>query len=245
MTDLPPTSLPPMRRWLKPAIFLLTVAAVVLLTVQYSEEFSLKNLAQRETALRRSIADNPWPVYGGAFLLYVLLTGLSLPGAVPLSMAYGWFFGFWPAVVIVSFGSSIGATIAFLLSRFLFRDFVQRLFGDRLERFNAALQRDGALYLFTLRLIPGVPYLVVNTVMGLTPMKLWTFYWVSQLGMLAGTMVFVYAGSTVGSLEEIEEKGVTGLIHPQTVIAFVLLAVFSIVVNWLFKRMQRRRAAKE
>lgn len=241
MTDSPPSSAPRIRRWLKPAILLLTVVFVVLLTRDYGEEFSLKNLAQRETALRRSIAGNPWPVYGGAFFLYVLLTGLSLPGAVPLSMAYGWFFGFWPAVVIVSFGSSIGATIAFLFSRFLFRDFFQGLFGDRLEKFNASLQRDGAIYLFTLRLIPAVPYFVINVVMGLTPIKTWTFYWVSQLGMLAGTMVFVYAGSTVGTLEEIEQKGVKGLIYPQTALAFVLLATFSIAVNWLFKRLPARK----
>lgn len=244
MTDLPPATSSRLRRWFKPIVFLLMVAAMCLLAVQYGEEHSLKDLAQREALLRRSIADNPWPVYGGALLAYVLLVGLSLPGAVPLAMAYGWFFGFVPAVVIVSFGSSIGATIAFLVSRFLLRDFFQGLFGERLEKFNAALQRDGAFYLFTLRLIPGVPYLVINTVMGLTPIKTWTFYWVSQLGMLAPAMVFIYTGSSIGSLEEIEQKGIRGVLHPQSFLALMMLATFSISVNWLFKWMQTRQAVK-
>lgn len=242
--DPSPRSSPPTTRWLRPVVFLATAASTVTLAMQFGEELSLESLARRESALRQLVAEHPWPVYGGAFLLYVIVTGLSLPGAGVMSLAYGWFFNFGPALVIVSFGSTVGATIAFLLSRFLFRDSVQRLFGDRLAKFNEALRRDGAFYLFTLRLIPGVPYFIINAVMGLTPIKAWTFYWVSQLGMLAGTVVFVYAGSSVGSLEELAEKGPKGLIHPQTVVAFALLAAFSIAVNRAFKLLQARRNAE-
>ena len=118
---------------------------------------------------------------------------------------YGWYFGLAPAVILVSFASTSGATIAFLLSRYLFRDAIQTRFRDQLAKFNQALQREGAFYLFTLRLIPAVPFFVINVVMGLTPIRTLTFWWVSQVGMLAGTIVYVYAGSTIPSLAHLAD----------------------------------------
>ncbi|HTS51648.1 MAG TPA: TVP38/TMEM64 family protein, partial [Burkholderiales bacterium] len=125
------------------------------------------------------------------FVIYVAVTGLSLPGAAILTLAGGAIFGLLWGTLIVSFASSMGATIAFLASRFLFRDAIQRRFGDKLRAVNAGMHEEGAFYLFTLRLVPAFPFFVINLVMGLTPMKTRTFYWVSQIGMLLGTVVYV------------------------------------------------------
>jgi uncharacterized membrane protein YdjX (TVP38/TMEM64 family) len=154
----------------------------------------------RETGLREFQTNHPVLVYLMAFLIYVCVTGLSLPGAAALTLVYGWYFGLLPGVILVSFASTTGATVAFLFSRFIFRDAIRNRFAERLVKFDQALQLEGAFYLFTLRLIPIVPFFVINLVMGLTRLKIWTFWWVSQLGMLAGTIVYVYAGSTLPSL---------------------------------------------
>ena len=155
-----------------------------------------------------------------------------------MSLVCGWFFGFWRGVVIVSFASTAGATMAFLLSRYLFRDTIQNRFGDRLERFNRALESEGAFYLFTLRMIPAVPFFVINVVMGLTPIRLWTFWWVSQLGMLAATCVYVYAGAQVPSLPDLAEQGVAGILTPRLAAALVLLGVFPLAVRLIFNHLR-------
>ncbi len=187
-------------------------------------------------------------VYGLALLVYVVVTGLSLPGATVLTLVYGWYFGFIRGVVLVSFASTMGATLAFLLSRFLFRDAIQRRFGDRLAKFNEALEREGPFFLFTLRLIPAVPFFVINAVMGLTPIRTRTFWWVSQLGMFAGTIVYVYAGSSVPSLRTLSDNGINAVFTPiqltQIVIAFGLLGVFPLAVRWMMKLASRGRSSK-
>ena len=189
--------------------------------------------------LQQARTEYPVVVYAGAFLLYVIVTGLSLPGAALMTLAYGWMFGFWRGLILVSISSTTGATLAFLLSRYLLRDFVQQRFGTRLEGFNAALRREGAFYLFMLRLIPAVPFFVVNAGMGLTPIAVRTFWWVSQLGMLPGTMVYVYAGTSLPGLEELKNPSVTKILSPQLLIAFTLLGLFPLVVRkalqWLGK----------
>ncbi len=196
-------------------VFLLVAAAAVIGYWQFGDAITLENLADRETALREAKANAPWLVFGTGFLIYVLVTGLSLPGAAVLTIAAGWFFGLWQGTLLASFASTTGATLAFLFSRFLFRDTIQRRFGDRLRKFNAALEKEGPFYLFTLRLIPAVPFFVINIVMGLTPIRARTFWWVSQLGMLAGTIVFVYAGAAVPSLAELAERGIGGILTDQ------------------------------
>jgi uncharacterized membrane protein YdjX (TVP38/TMEM64 family) len=127
--------------------------------------------------------------------VYIPVVALNLPGAVVLGLAAGALFGTLAGTVIISFVSSIGASLACLLSRYLLRDWVQRRFGEKLKKVNAGIQAEGAFYLFALRLMPVIPFFVINLVMGLTSLRLWTFYWVSQLGMLPGTVVFVNAGS--------------------------------------------------
>jgi pyruvate/2-oxoglutarate dehydrogenase complex dihydrolipoamide dehydrogenase (E3) component/uncharacterized membrane protein YdjX (TVP38/TMEM64 family) len=172
----------------------------------------------------------------GFFGLYVLATALSLPGAVILTLAAGALFGLAGGTLIVSFASSLGATLAFLASRYLLRDSVQARFGDRLKAINDGMAKDGALYLFTLRLIPVFPFFLVNLLMGLTPIRTGTYYWVSQLGMLAGTLVYVNAGTQLAQLSSL-----SGILSPGVLMSFVLLGAFPMIAKAVLGFLQRRR----
>ncbi len=229
----------------KAGLFLLVAVIVIVAYTQFGDLLSLENLAKQETQLRTFQADHPVLVYGAAFLVYVVLTGLSLPGAAVLTLVYGWYFGLVRGLVLVSFASTAGATMAFLLSRFLFRDAIQNRFGERLKNFNESLEKEGPFFLFTLRLIPAVPFFVINAVMGLTPIRTRTFWWVSQLGMLAGTAVYVYAGSSVPDLKTLADDGIGAVFSPrqlgQIASAFVLLGLFPLIVRFTMKFVQRKR----
>lgn len=211
----------------------------------FGEELSLESLAEREAQFRQFQEQQPLLVYASAFAIYVIVTGLSIPGAAALTLAYGWYFGLLPGVLLVSFASTAGATLAFLLSRFLFHDAFQNRFGDRLTKFNNAWERDGPFFLFTLRLIPTVPFFVINAVMGLTSIRVLTFWWISQIGMLPATIVYVYAGSSVPSLDVLAEDGVQAIFSPtqltQIITAFVLLGAFPLVVRYLFRLLSPRK----
>lgn len=228
--------------WFKILIFGVVVAAVTVGYTQFGAALSPKALAERESELRDFQDEHPVLVYGIAFAIYAGATGLSLPGAAGLSMLFAWYFGFLRGLVLVSFASTSGASIAFLLSRYLFRDAVQSRFGDRLAAFNDALAKEGSFYLFTLRLIPAFPFWMINLVMGLTPMKTRTFWWVSQLGMFPGTCVYLYAGSSIPDLQTLADKGIGAVLSPRQLIpiliAFGLLGVFPLVVKKLMQRFQ-------
>ena len=206
---------------------------------QFGDYLKLNYLATQETQLREFQQQYPVLVFGVAFFIYVMVTGLSLPGAAPLTLLYGWYFGFGPTLILVSFASTAGATISFLTSRYLLRGSIEQKFGDRLQTFNQHLKSDGAFYLFTLRLIPVVPFFVINLVMGLTPLSTRTYWWVSQLGMLPGTAVYVYAGSSVPNLSQLAEQGAAAVLSPQQLlqifIAFALLGTFPLLVKLLLK----------
>ncbi|QDT12440.1 TVP38/TMEM64 family protein [Planctomycetes bacterium K23_9] len=227
-------------RWIKPIVLISVVVVIGVLFFQYRDAISLEYLAERESQLREFQSRHPWLVFGVAFLVYVLVTGLSLPGAAALTLVFGWYFGFGPALIMISFASTIGATLAFLLSRYLLGEWVQSKFGNRLGTFNQHLDEQGAFYLFSLRLVPAVPFFVINLVMGLTKMKTWTFYWVSQVGMLLGTAVFVYAGSRVPDLNTLADEGVGAVFSTsqllQIFVAFTLLGVFPLVAKFLLNR---------
>ena len=202
---------------------------------------SLEVFAQQETKLRALLQSDPVLVLGGAFLIYVLVAGLSIPGgATGLSLVYAWFFKFWLALVLISFASTAGATAAFLIARYLLRDSVQNRFGRRLKIFNQSFENEGAFYLFTLRLIPAIPFFVTNLLMGLTKIKVTTFWWVSQIGMLAGTCVYVYAGSSIPNLNTLQAEGVSAVFTASQVtqftIAFALLGCFPILVKKIISR---------
>lgn len=168
--------------------------------------------------------------------IYIAVTALSLPGAVPLTLAAGALFGFVTGTVMVSFASTIGATLACAASRFVFRDWVQRRFGERLETVNRGIDREGKFYLFTLRLIPLFPFFVINLVMGLTRIPLAGFYWVSQVGMLPGTMVYVNAGRELGRLESL-----SGILSPGLIASFALLGLFPITAKKLITLYRKGR----
>lgn len=222
--------------WKKLLVVAVVVTAGSIGYFQFRDTLTLQYLAAQDAELRSLQQDHPVLVYGVAFLIYVAVTGLSLPGATVLTLTCGWFFGFWRGMLLVSFASTAGATVAFLVSRFLLRDSIQRRFGDRLTTFNQALEREGAFYLFMLRLIPAVPFFVINVVMGLTPLKTTTYWWVSQLGMLPGTAVYVYAGASVPNLATLAEKGAQGILSPQLLVAFILLGIVPLALKKVVQR---------
>lgn len=184
---------------------------------------SIKNGHARFELLRET---SPWQVALGFFALYVAVTALSLPGAAIMTLAGGALFGLASGTLLVSFASSIGATLAFLTSRFVLRDSVQRRFGTRLKPINEGMQRDGAFYLFTLRLVPVFPFFLINLLAGLTPIRTWTFYWVSQVGMIAGTLVYVNAGTQLSRIESL-----AGIVSPQVLVSLVLLGLFPLIAK--------------
>ena len=179
---------------------------------------------------------NPVLVLGGFFLAYVAVTGLSLPGAALMTLLAGALFGLVTGTILVSFASTIGATLAFLASRFIFRDSVQRKFGKRLDAINEGIRREGSFYLFALRLVPAFPFFVINLVMGLTSMKVWTFFWVSQLGMLAGTIVYVNAGTQLAQIDALGD-----IVSVQLLAAFALLGLFPLLARWILGAMKKRK----
>lgn len=174
---------------------------------------------------------------GGLFLLlYVLVTALSLPGAAVMTIAAGALFGLAWGTVLVSFASSIGATLAFMVSRYLMRDSVQKRFGDRLQAVNDGIEKGGAFYLFTLRLVPVFPFFLINLLMGLTPIRAVTFYWVSQVGMLAGTLVYVNAGTQLAQLDSL-----SGILSPSLLLSFALLGIFPLIAKKILSVIKARR----
>ena len=182
---------------------------------------SLENFKASQADIVAAKDANPVLYISGFFLLYVAVTGLSIPGAAIMTLIAGALFGVLIGTIIVSFASTMGATLAFLSARFVLRDWVQGKFGVRLRAIDEGLEKDGAFYLFTLRLIPVFPFFVINLLMGLTRIKTRTFFWVSQLGMLPATIVFVNAGTQISRIES-----TAGLLSPTLIASFVALALF-------------------
>ena len=197
---------------------------------------SLEALKARQSELEMLYRSHPGTVIGVFFAVYVGVTAVSLPGATIMTLAGGALFGLLVGTVIVSFASSIGATLAFLMSRFVLRDSVNARFGALLADFDKGVAREGALYLFTLRLVPLFPFFVINLLMGLTKMKAGTFYWVSQIGMLAGTIVYVNAGTQLAGIDSLK-----GILSPGLLGSFVLLGVFPIVAKKIVDAIRARR----
>jgi len=164
----------------------------------------------------------------------VLVAAFSLPAAGLLTVASGAILGFWNGVFVVSFASTIGATGAFLMARYLFYDAIQAKFGDRLTAINNGIQREGAFYVFGLRLVPLFPFFVVNVVLGLTKIKTWTFYWASQIGMLAGSAVYVNAGTQLANIDSLGD-----IASPKLIASFVLLGVFPILAKYLLNFLKK------
>ena len=197
---------------------------------------NLRTLKEQQAAIQAFQAAQPLLSIVIYFLVYVVATALSLPGAALLTLAGGAVFGLLWGTVIVSFASTVGATLAFLMSRFLLRDWVERRFGQRLTAIDQGVRREGAFYLFTLRLVPVFPFFLINLLFGLTGMKARTFYWVSQIGMLAGTVVYVNAGTQLGKLESL-----SGILSPALLGSFALLGIFPLIARRIVEVIRRNR----
>ena len=211
---------------------LLIVALIALVAAFFALDLgrflSLDAIRARQADLAALYAERPIAMIGAYFAIYVVVTALSLPGATILTLAGGAVFGLVVGTFVVSFASSVGATLAFLASRYVLRDAVRRRFGTRLAAVDAGLAKDGAYYLLTLRLVPLVPFFVINLVLGLTRMKVATFYLVSQLGMLAGTLVYVNAGTALAQIHTLR-----GILSPALLGSLVLLGVFPLLAKKL------------
>ncbi|RME65897.1 MAG: pyridine nucleotide-disulfide oxidoreductase, partial [Alphaproteobacteria bacterium] len=211
------------------------IAAFFILDLQ--RYLTLESLKQSQESLAALRAERPFAMLGGFFAVYVAVTALSLPGAAIMTLAAGALFGLLTGTVLVSFASSIGATLAFLVARYVLRSAVKRRFAERMAAIDAGVKRDGGFYLFTLRLVPIFPFFIINLAMGLTAMKTWTFYWVSQVGMLAGTIVYVNAGTQLAQVRSLGD-----ILSPELIGSFVLLGIFPWIARKIGRVLQTRRA---
>jgi len=213
----------------KPRLYLLIIITLLIGTFYYfdlHQLLTLNNLKSQQETIVAYRNEHPILLTAIYALVYIAVTGLSLPGATILTLGGGAVFGLLWGTLLVSFASSIGATLAFLAARFLFRDTVNAKFGHQLKEIDAGVARDGAFYLFTVRLVPLIPFFIINLLMGLTVIKTRTFYWVSQVGMLAGTVVYVNAGTQLAKIESL-----SGILSPALVGSFALLGVFPFIAK--------------
>lgn len=214
---------------LKNKIIILTIVVLGFIAFRYFElgqYLTLDYLKASQEKFQALYQSNRFLVVGAYMGIYIAVTALSLPGAAVLTLAGGGLFGLVVGTIAVSFASTIGATLACMVSRFLLREWVQNKFGDRLATINTGIEKEGAFYLFSLRLVPIFPFFVINLLMGLTRMRLFTYYWVSQIGMLAGTIVYVNAGKELAKIDSL-----SGIMSPGVLISFVILGLFPIGVK--------------
>ena len=219
-------------------LLLATVIAIVVILLLFFDlhhYLTLEYLKSSKAKLNFYYQDNPLLVLGAYFVVYLASTAFSLPGAAVLSLAGGALFGLTAGTLLVSFASTIGATLAMLIARVLLRDWVQNRFAAQMKTINSGMLKEGAFYLFTMRLLPAVPFFVINLVMGLTPLRTVTFFWVSQLGMLPGTLVYVNAGSELGKIQTIDD-----ILSPSLIISFVLLGIFPLLVKKILAAIQAK-----
>ncbi|MEA3155050.1 MAG: hypothetical protein QOK44_2639 [Betaproteobacteria bacterium] len=220
-----------MTRWKLLLLIALILAIAAFFALGLNRYFSLESFRSQRAIIDAYVSASPAKAGFLFFLIYIAVTGLSLPGAAVMTLIAGALFGIVRGTAIVSFAAALGATLAFLVSRFVLRDWVQKRFGNRLNAINSGIARDGAFYLFALRLVPVFPFFVINLLMGITSIRTWTFYWVSQLGMVAGTIVFVYAGTQLGQFQ----------ISWQLLFALSLLGIFPLAAKKVLDALKRRK----
>jgi uncharacterized membrane protein YdjX (TVP38/TMEM64 family) len=223
---------------------LIVIALIAVIAVfrflNLGDYLSLSYIKESQEKFQILYAEQRVMVIAIYMLIYVLVTSLSLPGAAVMTLAAGALFGLITGTIVVSFASSIGATLACIVSRFILRDWVQGKFGDRLHTINEGIEKEGAFYLFTLRLIPVFPFWLINLVMGLTKMPLRTFYVVSQIGMLLGTIVYVNAGKELAKIDSL-----SGILSPGLIFSFILLGVFPLITKKLLGWYKHRKGLRE
>ncbi len=214
--------------WLgKAAVVGLIVLGIIAFRIfDLGQYLSLDYLKASQDRLHALYQAHRFAVVSAYMGVYIAVTALSLPGAVVMTLAGGGLFGLGVGTVVVSFASTIGATLACFVSRFLLREWVQGKFGDRLATIDAGVEREGAFYLFSLRLVPIFPFFIINLLMGLTRMRLFTFFWVSQIGMLPGTLAYVNAGKELAQIDSL-----SGILSPGVLISFAVLGLFPITAK--------------
>ncbi|PQJ45634.1 TVP38/TMEM64 family protein [Vibrio campbellii] len=212
---------------------LILVATILFLGVNFGQYLTLENAKAQQEALNSFIDQNF--IYAAAtyFFAYIAITAFSIPGAAVVTLLGAALFGFWTSLLLVSFASTIGATIAFLSSRYLLREWVQSKFGSKLSAINQGVEKDGAFYLFSLRLIPVFPFFLINLLMGLTPMTIARFYLTSQIGMLPGTAVYLNAGTQLATIDSL-----SGIVSPTVLASFALLGLFPIIAKWVMNKVR-------
>ncbi|CAV18198.1 hypothetical protein VS_1086 [Vibrio atlanticus] len=215
------------------------VITIVLLGVNFGQYLTLENAKAQQAVLNDYIESNFIAAAAIYFVAYVMITAFSIPGAAVVTLLGAALFGFWNSLLLVSFASAIGATLAFLSSRYLLRDWIQTKFGDKLATINKGVEKDGAFYLFSLRLIPVFPFFLINLLMGLTPMSVSRYYITSQIGMLPGTAVFLNAGTQLAEIDSL-----SGIVSPSVLLSFALLGVFPIIAKWLMNKFRSAPVAE-
>lgn len=224
----------------KIAIVVVILALIAVFKIfNLGDYLTLSYIKEQQNEFNQYYDKHPIAVIGLYMMLYILVTSLSLPGAAIMTLAGGALFGLLVGTIVVSFSSTIGATLACFVSRFILRDWVQGKFADKLKTVNEGVEKEGAFYLFTLRLIPIFPFWLINLVMGLTKMRLLTFYWVSQIGMLAGTIVYVNAGKELARIDSL-----SGILSPRLIISFVILGLFPIITKKLVGLYKQRKSSR-
>ena len=228
------------KKALKKILIIVVIAGLIALFKIFNlgEYLTLSYIKESQEKFQILYGDNRAAVIAIYMIIYILVTSLSLPGAAVMTIAAGALFGLIVGTIAVSFASTIGATLACFVSRFILRDWIQARFGDKLKTVNDGVEREGSLYLFTLRLIPVFPFWLINLVMGLTKMPLKKFYWVSQVGMLAGTIVYVNAGKEIAKIESL-----SGILSPGLILSFVLLGLFPLLAKKSIEFYKSRKGA--
>ena len=209
------------------------IIVVLVVGLNFGQHLTLENAKLKQAELSSFIESNFFMAIALYFVSYVAITALSIPGAAVVTLLGAALFGFWISLALVSFASTIGATLAFLSSRYLLRDWVQKKFGNKLTAVNQGVEKDGPFYLFSLRLIPVFPFFLINLLMGLTPISTIRFYLVSQLGMLPGTAVYLNAGTQLAQIDSL-----AGIVSPAVLLSFALLGIFPIIVKWVMKKLK-------
>lgn len=223
---------------MKLKIILISLIAILIFVFFYfglHQYANLDTLKTQQTNITEYKNTYPFAAACIFFIAYIAITGLSLPGAAIMTLAGGAVFGLLIGVLLVSFASTIGATLAFLSARFLFRESLQEKFSERLHIINQGIKKDGAFYLFTLRLVPAFPFFIVNLVMGLSSIKTLTFFFVSQLGMLAGTIVYIYAGTQLAQITSLKD-----IFSGELILSFTLLGLFPLIAKKSIDYIQSR-----
>ncbi len=220
---------------------LLIITAVITLIAVFNilnlgQYLNLSYLKESQAALSNYYHEHQLLTIVVYMLIYISAAALSLPGAAILTLAGGALFGLFIGTVVISFASTIGASLACIVSRYLLQGWVQAKFGDKLQKINDGMEKEGSFYLFTLRLVPVFPFFIINLVMGLTKIPIKNFYWVSQIGMLPATFVYVNAGQELGKIDSL-----SGILSPGLLFSFVLLGIFPLAAKKIVTRIRKNK----